>query len=71
MGVNTILFQKVRAIYLDSYVIEAPSNSKFLFADSHGNPLSDYLRTGDFFNFSASSDSYLDIEKKITSEPTK
>lgn len=64
---NLLLNSIVNRVYNDPYLQhpKAAKFTRFLFADSHGLPLGNTLEGADTYNFSAGSDSYSDILRKL------
>lgn len=63
--VNFLLFLLIRVFYIKDYNEVDLEYSDYLLADSHGTPLGDFTELHDVHNFSAQSDSYLDMERKL------
>lgn len=62
---NFLLFLLIRVFYIKDYNEVDLGYSDYLLADSHGTPLGDFTELHDVHNFSAQSDSYLDMERKF------
>jgi hypothetical protein len=62
---NTILFFPGKKIYYDTYSIPSLKFDSYLLSDSHGEALSNYLEDYGIYNFSAGSDSYEDMYRKL------
>lgn len=63
--VNAFLFLLVRGFYIKDYEEVDLDFDEFILADSHGTPLGDFAEEFEVHNFSAQSDSYLDMERKL------
>ncbi|CAN0421788.1 unnamed protein product [Scytosiphon promiscuus] len=64
---NGILFLfGIRQYYIEYEKRPAKNFGAFIFADSHGLPISDFSEKYNVFNFSAGSDSYFDMKRKIS-----
>lgn len=64
---NSILFLFAISKYYIGYEKRpAKSYSAFILADSHGLPIGDFSEKYNVFNFSAGSDSYFDMKRKIS-----
>ena len=66
MSFNSILFLFADCKYYSQY--EKYPDKKFntfIFSDSHGLPLNDFAENYNIYNFSAGSDSYFDIKRKL------
>lgn len=62
---NFLCWWVVKEIYFDPYVNFDPSYDTYLLADSHGDMLGDKTEANGIFNFSAPSDSYEDMLRKV------
>ncbi|XMO85260.1 hypothetical protein AAFN75_10720 [Algibacter sp. AS12] len=62
---NALLNHYGNKIYLASYKNYSTNFNSFLLSDSHGLPLSNNAEKNGIFNFSAGSDSYFDMKRKI------
>lgn len=63
---NTIVYIAANNMYHAEYdKVPDKDFHSFLFADSYGLPLGDHTEDYDVYNFSAASDSYFDIKRKI------
>ncbi len=63
---NTVLFFFSRINYYEGYKKYPDKNFKtFIFSDSHGIPIGTLSEKYNVFNFSAKSDSYFDMKRKI------
>ncbi len=65
LALNFLLFFMIRGFYIKDYDDVDLGYSAYLLADSHGTPLGDFTEIHDVHNFSAQSDSYLDMERKL------
>lgn len=65
VGLNFIFFAILKGEYLDEYEKFKPGFHSYIFADSHGLPLEDFLEEKRIYNFSAGSESYSEIFTKI------
>jgi len=63
--INVILNHYGNNIYLNNYKNYSSKFNSFLLADSHGLPLKNYTEKNGVYNFSAGSDSYFDMKRKI------
>jgi len=64
---NYVLYIFYKNEYISGYnLIPKKDFTTFIFADSHGLPLKNYTEKYNAFNFSAGSESYFDIKRKIT-----
>ncbi|MDR3171872.1 MAG: hypothetical protein LBU17_09640 [Treponema sp.] len=64
--INGILFFVSQKLYSDKYTQFSLAYPSYLLADSHGEPLSNGTEKYGIYNFSYSSDSYIDMYRKIT-----
>ena len=64
--VNFIFFSIVRKLYYADYCSNFDTSfGTYLLSDSHGLPLGDFLEPAGIYNFSAGSDSYFDMRRKL------
>ena len=64
---NSILFLFAKSKYYIGYEKRpAKRFSAFILSDSHGLPIGDFSEKYNVFNFSAGSDSYFDMKRKIS-----
>ncbi|SNS36728.1 hypothetical protein SAMN06295967_10863 [Belliella buryatensis] len=63
--VNFALFLLIRGFYIKDYEEVDLDFDEFILADSHGTPLGDFAEEFEVHNFSAQSDSYLDMGRKL------
>lgn len=63
--INTCLFFIVKKDYLDEYNFVNTNYNNYMLSDSHGEHLKDYINKIGIENFSKSSDSYVDMERKL------
>ncbi|MFT7421881.1 MAG: hypothetical protein ACI9QN_002812 [Arcticibacterium sp.] len=63
---NFFLFKVVYRIYLEEYEKVETTFSTYILSDSHGVPLKQLLDQAEVYNFSAVSDSYIDMERKLS-----
>ena len=64
---NSIVFLFVISKYYDGYIKKPEKGyDAFILSDSHGLSISNYSEEYNVFNFSAGSDSYFDMKRKIT-----
>ena len=66
---NTLLNHFGNKVYLAKYLNYSLNFNSFLLSDSHGLPLSNNTEKNGVYNFSASSDSYFDMKRKINLFP--
>jgi hypothetical protein len=64
-SINTLLFWKAYSIYYSPYSSVSMNFKCVLLADSHGLPLGDSTEKFGVYNFSAGSDSYPDMYRKL------
>ena len=63
---NGVVYWFAQKHYFQEYeVVPSKSFSSFIFADSHGLGISNFSEDFQVYNFSAASDSYFDIKRKI------
>lgn len=62
---NLLLIDLGNHLYYKNYDKHKLNYNSYLFADSHGTPLGAYTQKYNVYNFSAGSDSYIDIKRKI------
>ncbi|HSF55184.1 MAG TPA: hypothetical protein VLA71_15620 [Algoriphagus sp.] len=65
LGLNFLLLFLIQGFYIKDYDDVELGYSEYLLADSHGTPLGDFTENHNVHNFSAQSDSYLDMERKL------
>ncbi|MGW8121958.1 hypothetical protein ACV07N_04800 [Roseivirga echinicomitans] len=63
---NFILFKVVYQVYLEEYEKVETTYSTYILSDSHGVPLQQLRDQSEVYNFSAASDSYIDMERKLS-----
>lgn len=63
---NFILFKVVYRVYLEEYEKVETTFSTYILSDSHGVPLKQLQSQSEVYNFSAASDSYIDMERKLS-----
>lgn len=67
LGFNIVIFFFAKKHYYEDYrVYPDRTFTNFLLSDSHGLPLSNHLESKGIFNFSAGSDSYFDMKRKLS-----
>lgn len=62
---NSALYYSVGKLYLKDYREYSLNLNSYLLSDSHGLPLNDFTENYGVFNFSAGSDSYFDMKRKL------
>lgn len=62
---NTILYFISKEIYIGKYSDYPRHFKSYLLSDSHGLPLSNFLKKKGIYNFSVASESYFDMSRKI------
>ena len=65
LGINTIIYFAGRSLYFGDYSNVSTSFRSYLLADSHGLPLKNLTEKYGVYNFSAGSDSYFDMYRKV------
>jgi len=65
LGINILLYAASKKVYLGSYHNYSLNFNSYLFADSHGRALDNITEKYGIYNFSAGSDSYFDMYRKI------
>ncbi|HOY96984.1 MAG TPA: hypothetical protein PK509_14660, partial [Catalimonadaceae bacterium] len=68
LGLNSILFLVYYDLYYKSYLDKAPTGNGFttlVLSDSHGLALGQLLEDDGIWNFSAESDNYQDMRRKL------
>lgn len=63
--VNLVLFKVIHQVYLEEYEKVETTFSTYILSDSHGVPLKQLQGQSKVYNFSAASDSYIDMERKL------
>lgn len=62
---NTLLYLVSKKVYIKNYQECSLNFKSYLLSDSHGESLGNFTEKYNVFNFSAASDSYLDLSRKI------
>ena len=65
VAINLLMYMILEPIYLRKYNQIDITFSKYLLADSHGERLGNYAETFGIYNFTADSDSYQDMLRKL------
>jgi hypothetical protein len=65
LGLNVLLYYLSEKLYVGHYYDCSLSFNSYLLSDSHGTSLKNFTEKYGVYNFSAASDSYLDISRKI------
>ncbi|MFH2036677.1 MAG: hypothetical protein ABIJ45_09765 [Candidatus Zixiibacteriota bacterium] len=65
LGINMILFMVGKKLYFGAYSKHSLKYKTYLLSDSHGVPLKNFTEKYGVYNFSAESDSYFDMNRKL------
>jgi hypothetical protein len=65
LGINTIIYFVGKSLYFGNYSNVSLKYHSYLLADSHGLPLKSLTEKYGVYNFSAGSDSYFDMHRKL------
>ncbi len=65
LSINTIIYLAGKSIYFGDYSKVSTTFRSYLLADSHGLPLKNWTEKYGVHNFSAGSDSYFDMYRKV------
>jgi hypothetical protein len=63
--INCLLLILFKKLYINEYINDPQEFTSFLMSDSHGLALEDHPEKFGIFNFSAGSDSYIDMKRKL------
>jgi len=63
--INSLLYLAYKDLYLDEYIKTPDGFKSYILSDSHGLPIDAYAEEFGIYNFSAGSDSYIDMKRKL------